>query len=138
MPTVDVVPTIYCLTSDSAMALITGRGRTLRKYTLAKDLAASKAEMIVEIGHEMLWGKDRQTLVKANVGMIDQGLDEQAPAVRLSDLDHLCGRNKLCGDRGIEPLDQWGQGDPKGFQPASGSSKGQLGVVEQSAERTWC
>ena len=38
-PTV-VVPTIYCLTSDSAMALITGGGRTLRKYTLEKDLAA--------------------------------------------------------------------------------------------------
>ena len=69
-PTVDVVPTIYVLTSDSAMALITGRGRTLKKYTIEKDLAARKAEMILEIGHEMLWGKDLQSLVKANIAMV--------------------------------------------------------------------
>ena len=75
-PTVDVVPMIYCLTSDSAMALITGKGRTLRKYTLEKDLAARKAEMIVEIGHEMVWGKDLQTLVKANIAMIKDLLNK--------------------------------------------------------------
>ena len=67
---VDVVPTIYVLTSDSAMALITGRGRTLKKYTIEKDLAARKTEMILEIGHEMLWGKDLQSLVKANIAMV--------------------------------------------------------------------
>ena len=64
------MPTIYVLTSDSAMALITGRGRTLKKYTIEKDLAARMAEMILEIGHEMLWGKDLQSLVKANIAMV--------------------------------------------------------------------
>ena len=44
-PTVDVVPTIYVLTSDSAMALITGRGRTLKKYTSEKDLASQREQL---------------------------------------------------------------------------------------------
>ena len=56
-PEVDVVPTIYVITSDSALALITGKGKTLKKYTLKDDFAARKADMILEIGRDMLWGK---------------------------------------------------------------------------------
>ena len=56
-PAVDVVPPIYVITSGSALALITGKGKTLKKYTLTDDFAAGKADMILEIGHDMLWGK---------------------------------------------------------------------------------
>ena len=93
-PTVDVVPTLYVLTSDSAMALITGRGRTLKKYTIEKDLAARKAEMILEIGHEMLWGKDLQSLVKANIiqRCHGEGPPLQVQGIRLlNPSDFTCG-----------------------------------------------
>ena len=56
-PEVDVVPTIYVITSDSALALITGKGKTLKKYTLKDDFAARKADMILQIGRDMLCGK---------------------------------------------------------------------------------
>ena len=69
-PTVDVVPALYVLTSDSAMALITGQGRTLKKYTIEKDLAARKAALILEIRQQLLWGKDLQTLVTVNLVMV--------------------------------------------------------------------
>ena len=65
----DVVPTIYVVTSDSTPALITGKGKTLKRYTLKEDLALRKADMILEIGHDMLWGKDLQQLCKANIVM---------------------------------------------------------------------
>ena len=100
-PTVDVVPTIYVLTSDSAMALITGRGRTLKKYTIEKDLAARKAEMILEIGHEMLWGKDLQSLVKANIAMVKDLLSKYknyGSSIRVISLVIWSG-NELCGQR---------------------------------------
>ena len=68
-------------------------------------------EMIVEIGHEMLWGKDLQTLVKANIAMIKHR--QFGSQIRVIYVVVWLG-NELCGDRGIERLDQWGQRDPKG------------------------
>ena len=67
----DVVPTIYVVTSDSTptLALITGKGRTLKKYTLKEDLSLRKSDMVLEIGHDMLWGKDLQQLCKANISI---------------------------------------------------------------------
>ena len=93
------------------MALITGRGRTLRKYTLEKDLAARKSEMILEIGHEMLWRKDLQTLVKANIAMIKDLLNkyrQYGSQIRIISIVVWLG-HELRGERGREPLDQWGQ-----------------------------
>ena len=101
------------LTSDSGMALITGRGRTLRKYTMKKDLAARKAEMIVEIGHEMLWGKDLQTLLNENVARIKDLMNKHRQFGSQIRIISVVVWSELCGDRGIEPLDQWGQRDPK-------------------------
>ena len=109
-PTVDVVPTIYVLTSDSAMALITGRGRTLKKYTIEKDFAARKAEIILEIGHEMLWGKDLQSLVKANIiqRCHGEGPPLQVQGIRLlKPSDFTCGLVKsrwTCGVREIRRM----------------------------------
>ena len=42
------MPTIYVVTSDSTLALITGKGKTLKKYTLKEDLALRKADMILK------------------------------------------------------------------------------------------
>ena len=118
-PTVDVVPTIYVITSDSALALITGRGRTLKKYTIEKDLEARKAGMILEIGHDMLWGKDLQSLVKANVAKVKELLAKYSnygSSIRVISIVLWSG-NELCGQHGIEPLDMWGQRDPQGYWP---------------------
>ena len=71
-PAVDVVPTIYVVTSDSTLALITGKGRTLKKYTLKEDLSSRKSDMVLEIGHDMLCGKDLQQLCKANISMVKE------------------------------------------------------------------
>ena len=98
------------------MALTTGQGRTLRKYTIEKDLAARKSDMILEVGHEMLWGKDPQTLVKASISMLKDLLAQYkayGSQIRVISVVVWSG-NELCGERGIEPLDQWGQRDPKG------------------------
>ena len=119
-PTVDVVPTLYVITSDSALALITGRGRTLKKYTIEKDLEARKAGCILEIGHEMLWGKDLQALVKANIAKVKELLEKYreryGSSIRVISIVLWSG-NELCSQHGIEPLDMWGQRDPQGYWP---------------------
>ena len=72
--------------------------------------------MILEIGHETLWGKDLQTLVKANVAMIKALLDnyrQYGSQIRIISMVVWSG-NELCGERGIEPLDLWGRHKPQG------------------------
>ena len=115
-PAVDVVPTIYVVTSDSTLALITGKGRTLKEYTLKDDLAARKAEMVLEIGHDVLWGKDLQQLCKANVAMIKDLMSKYAThgsAIRVISIIVWSGK-EICGEHGVEPLPIWGQRDPQG------------------------
>jgi len=115
-PAIDVVPTIYVVTSDSALALITGKGRTLKKYTLKEDLALRKSDMVLEIGHDMLWGKDLQQLCKANISMIKDLMSKFAShgsAIRVISVIVWSG-NEVCGEHGVEPLPIWGQREPQG------------------------
>eukprot|EP00435_Cladocopium_sp_Y103_P039012 s873_g10.t1 len=49
------VPTLYVLTSDSALALITGKGGTFKKYTLEKEEAERGAGGIEPLP---IWGQD--------------------------------------------------------------------------------
>ena len=115
-PAVDVVPTIYVVTSDSTLALITGKGKTLKKYTLKEDLALRKAEMVLEIGHDMLWAKDLQQLCKANISMVKDLMSKYAShgsAIRIISVIFWSG-NEICGEYGVEPLPMWGQRDPQG------------------------
>ena len=115
-PAVDVVPTIYVVTSDSTLALITGKGRTLKKYTMKEDLAARKSDMVLEIGHDMLWGKDLQQLCKANVAMVKDLMSkykDHGSAIRVISVIVWSG-NEICGEHGVEPLQAWGQRDPQG------------------------
>ena len=115
-PAVDVVPTIYVVTSDSTLALITGKGKTLKKYTMKEDLAARKSDMVLEIGHDMLWGKDLQQLCKANVAMVKDLMSkykDHGSAIRVISVIVWSG-NEICGEHGVEPLQAWGQRDPQG------------------------
>ena len=105
-PAVDVVPTIYVVTSDSTLALITGKGKTLKKYTLKEDLALRKADMILEIGHDMLWGKDLQQLCKANIAMTKDLMakfSNYGSAIRIMSVIFWSG-NEVCREYGVEPL----------------------------------
>ena len=100
-PAVDVVPTIYVVTSDSTLALITGKGKTLKKYTLKEDLALRKADMILEIGHDMLWGK----LCKANIAMTKDLMSKfsnYGSAIRIISVIFWSG-NEVSGEYGVEP-----------------------------------
>ena len=115
-PAVDVVPTIYVVTSGSTLALITGKGRTLKKYTLKEDLALRKADMILEIGHDMLWGKDLQQPCKANIAMTKDLMSKfsaHGSAIRIISVIFWPG-NEVCGEYGVEPLPIWGQREPQG------------------------
>ena len=115
-PAVDVVPTIYVVTSDSTLALITGKGKTLKKYTLKEDLGLRKSDMVLEIGHDMLWGKDLQQLCKANVSMIKELMakySSHGSAIRVISVIFWSG-NEICGEYGVEPLPIWGQREPQG------------------------
>eukprot|EP00435_Cladocopium_sp_Y103_P049117 s114_g14.t1 len=71
-PTVNAVPTLYVLTGDSALALITGKGGTLKEYTLEKDFEAKKPSVVLEFAHRVMWGKDFRRLVKANIETIKE------------------------------------------------------------------
>jgi hypothetical protein len=115
-PAVDVVPTIYVVTSDSTLALITGKGRTLKKYTLKEDLSLRKSDMVLEIGHDMLWGKDLQQLCKANISMVKELMakySSHGSAIRVISVIFWSG-NEICGEYGVEPLPIWGQREPQG------------------------
>ena len=115
-PAVDVAPTMYVVASDSTLVLITRKGKTLKKYTkytLQDDLALRKADMILEIGHDMLWGKDLQQLCKANIAMTKDLMANFQ--LRFCNSHHFCdfwSGNEVC--REYEPLPIWGQRDPQG------------------------
>ena len=109
------MPTIYVVTSGSTLALTTGKGKTLKKYTLKDDLALRKADMVVEIGHDMLWGKDLQQLCKANIAMVTWLMAKHASygsAIRIIPVIFWSG-NEICGEHGVEPLPIWGQRNPQ-------------------------
>eukprot|EP00435_Cladocopium_sp_Y103_P016817 s180_g4.t1 len=116
-PTVNVVPNSYVLTSDSALAFITGKGRTLKNYTLEKDFEAKKAVVVPEFSHQMLWGKDLRRLVKANIEKIKELMSkyssQYSSQIRVISIVVWSG-NELCGESGIEPLPVWGQDNPEG------------------------
>ena len=99
--------------SDSGLALITGKGKTLKKYTLKDDFAARKADMILEIGHKMLWGKDFQALCKANIAMTKELLSKYSnygSQLRvISPFEKLVGK-KTVRQRGLRRV--WGQTSP--------------------------
>ena len=138
-PAIDVVPTIYVVTSDSTLALITGKGRTLKKYTLKEDLSLRKADMVLEIGHDMLWGKDLQQLCKANNSMVKELMAKHSfhgSAIRVISVIFWSG-NEICGEHGVEPLPIWGQREPQGDWNASwtGSRATLCGGI--SSSRTW-
>ena len=135
-PAVDVVPTIYVITSDSALAFITGKGKTgktLKKYTLKDDFAARKADMILEIGHDMLWGKDLQALCKANISKIKELLHKfsnYGSQIRIISLIVWSG-NELCGEYGVEPLPIWGaEGPERRLGGDHGQGEGEHSMVE--------
>ena len=110
------MPTIYVVTSDSTLALITGKGRTLKKYTLKEDLSSRKSDMVLEIGHDMLWGKDLQQLCKANISMVKELMakySSHGSAIRVISVICWSG-NEICGEYGVEPLPIWGQREPQG------------------------
>ena len=91
----------------------------MKKYTIEKDLEARKAGCILEVGHEMLWGKDLQALVKANIAKVKELLEKyrnHGSSIRVISLVLWSG-NELCGQHGIEPLDMWVQRDPQGYWP---------------------
>jgi hypothetical protein len=104
--------------------LITGKGKTLKKYTLKDDFAARKADMILEIGRKMLWGKDLQALCKANIAMTKELLSKYSNyGSQLRVISPIeIGRkkkekrsgNEVCGEYGVKPFPIWGQRDPKG------------------------
>jgi hypothetical protein len=83
----------------------------LKKYTLKEDLALRKADMILEIGHDMLWGKDLQALCKANIAMTKDLMakfSSYGSSIRLISLIFWAG-NEICGEHGVEPLPIWGR-----------------------------
>ena len=72
--------------------------------------------MILEIGHDMLWGKDLQQLCKANIAMTKDLMSKfstHRSAVRIISVTFWSG-NEVCGEYGVEPLPIWGQREPQG------------------------
>ena len=127
------MPTIYVVTSDSTLALITGKGKTLKKYTLKEDLALRKADMILEIGHDMLWGKDLQQLCKANLAMtrdLTSKFSNYGSAIRIISVIFWSG-NEVSGEYGVEPR---ATGSTGRLERHHGQGQGQHYVVEQAVE----
>eukprot|EP00435_Cladocopium_sp_Y103_P028603 s1446_g7.t1 len=116
-PTVNAVPTLYVFTTNSALALITGKGRTLKKYNFERDFEAKKPSVVLEFAHEMMWGKDLRRLVRRNVDTITELMAKYGPQsgshLRVISVVVWSG-NELCGAQGIEPLPIWGQDSPQG------------------------
>ena len=86
--------------------------------------------MILEIGHDMLWGKDLQQLCKANIAMtkdMTSKFSNYGSAIRIISVIFWSG-NEVSGEYGVEPLPIWGQRDHHG------QGQGQHYVVEQTAE----
>ena len=66
--------------------------------------------MILEIGHDMLWGKDLQQLCKANIAMTKDLMSKfsaHGSAIRIISVIFWSG-NEVCEEYGVEPLFQFG------------------------------
>ena len=82
----------------------------MKKYTLKEDLGLRKSDMVLEIGHDMLWGKDLQQLCKANISMIKELMakySSHGSAIRVISVIFWSG-NEICGEHGVEPLPKFG------------------------------
>ena len=65
----EATPVVWILVTvtDSSLALITGRRKTLRKFDLSEHFKERRPEYVKEWIHEMLWGKTLPDLVKRAV-----------------------------------------------------------------------
>ena len=108
-------PVVWILVSDSSLALITGKGRALKKYYLAEHFKTRRPEYVSEWIHEMMWGKSLNTLVKRAIELVE-GAKKRYPEVHLN--VHVCWfGNELVAEAGIAQNPNWPFDGPNGHWP---------------------
>ena len=108
--------TVWILVSDSSTALITGRGKSLKKYDLTAHFQERKPTYVAEFIHEMMWGKNLQALVKRAIQLVREVIQKYGENVRIN-LHVAWFGNELVGRGGIAPQPSWPYEDGDGVWP---------------------
>ena len=109
--------TVWIMVSDSCTALITGRGKSLKKYDLSEHFQERKPAYVAEFIHEMMWGKSLNHLVKRAVELAKETIakyGEKHP------VECPCSNGletNLVGPGGIAPQPTWPYKDGDGVWP---------------------
>lgn len=80
--------------------MITGRGRTLKKYTVEEDLQNKRPSYVSEFNHKMLWGKTLRDLVKEAVNMVRKAQTDFGADAQIYTVVYWNG-NELVGPGGV-------------------------------------
>ena len=92
--------------------MITGKGRTLKKYDLAEHFKNRRPEYVKEWIHEMMWGKTLNALVKRAIELVEA--KQRYPEVHLNVHVWWFG-NELVGELGIAQNPNWPFDGPNEF-----------------------
>ena len=112
----EATPVVWILVTDSSLALITGRRKTLRKFDLSEHFKARRPEYVKEWIHEMRWGKTLPDLVKRAVEIAKETKEKYPAGVHLN--VHVCWfGNELVGEEGIAQNPNWPFDGPNGHWP---------------------
>ena len=93
---------MWILVSDSSLALITGKRRTLKKYDLSEHFKERRPEYVKEWIRDMMWGKTLDVLVKRAVELAGEA-KQRYPEVHLN----VQFGNELVGEDGIAQNPNW-------------------------------
>ena len=112
----EATPVVWILVTDSSLALITGRRKTLRKFDLSEHFKERRPEYVKEWIHEMRWGKTLPDLVKRAVEIAKETKQKYPAGVHIN--VHLCWfGNELVGEEGIAQNPNWPFDGPNGHWP---------------------
>lgn len=119
----DVVP-VYVVTSDSALAMVSGSKKSLRRHDLTQALTETKRKEVWQVKREMLWGKGPQQIVKRNIELCREAKEQfaatfaGAPQKKLQIVSLIVwSGNELVGKHGIDETGFWPYDYPECHYP---------------------
>ena len=112
---IDARSPIWLFVSDSGPCMVTGKGRTPKKYPIDQVLSERRPGYVAAFKHDMLWGQDLRRIIIRSIELVAEARagNPDAPIVLVA----MWNGNELVGKRGINPQQHWPFEEPEGHYP---------------------
>ena len=106
---------IWLFVSDSSPCMVTGKGRTLKKYPIDQVLSERRPGYVAAFKHDVLWGQDLRRIIIRSIELVAEARtgNPDAPIVFVA----MSNGNELVGKRGINPQQHWPFEELEGHHP---------------------